>query len=60
MGLIVPAGNWVGGLKKAESMPFCPATGIIWQRTGGLETGTEIKGVVFLDKSLSGFFGKQV
>lgn len=59
MDLTVPTGNKGGGLKNAENMLLCPVVGIIWHRTGGLETGTEIRGVVFLGKSFSKFFGEQ-
>jgi hypothetical protein len=60
MGLAVPTHEGGGGFKIAGNMALCPVMGIIWQRTGVLETGMEIRGVVFLGKSFSKFFGEQV
>lgn len=52
-GAEVPAGAWGGDFKNAGNMPLCPVTGIIWQRTGVLGMGTEIRGVAFPGKSFS-------
>lgn len=60
MGLTVPEDNCGAAFRKAENVPLGPVTGIIWQRTGALGTGTVITGVAFLGKSFSGFFGEQV
>lgn len=60
MGLTVPEDNCGAGFRKAENVPLGPVTGINWQSTGGLGTGTATTGVAFLGRSLSGFFGEQV
>lgn len=56
--MTVPEDNCGAGFRKAENAPLGPVTGTIWQRTGGLGTGTATTGVAFRGKSFSGFFGE--